>query len=176
MLLPATAQPAETGVEMPVNGPIEGWQIEGQQVRWRIIQPILQARKGTTTRGDLIRAATEQHGVSSGIIRDWITIFEQSGLAGLLPPPRSDRGQARVMMTRLWDATIDLSDDAKAEIVARLTVEAQSMAANNGTSDREIVRLCSLSLAKYSASHGSALPAARLKGILQAEQQMGGAA
>ncbi|MFC3059412.1 hypothetical protein [Paenirhodobacter populi] len=61
--------------------------------------------------------------------------------------------------------TIDLADDAKAEIAARITREAQSMAANDGTSEREIIRLCSLYLEKYCVSAGSQLPAARLKAI-----------
>lgn len=173
MLQSATSEPAETSFETSVNGPIEGWQIEEQQARWRIIQPLLVARKGTTARGDLIREATARHQdypggsrlFSYGAIRDWIALFEQKGLAGLLPSPRMDRGVARVLMTRLWDATIDLADDAKAEIAARITREAQSMAANDGTSEREIVRLCSLHLEKYCTSAGSQLPATKLKGI-----------
>lgn len=173
MLQPTTTGVTETALETSVNGPIEGWQIEEQQARWRIIQPLLLARKGTTARGDLIREATARHHdypggsrqFSCGAIRDWIVLFEQKGLAGLLPSPRTDRGVARVLMTRLWDATIDIADDAKAEIAARITREAQSMAANDGTSDREIIRLCGLHLEKYCVSAGSQLPAAKLKGI-----------
>ncbi|MFC3059411.1 hypothetical protein [Paenirhodobacter populi] len=112
LLLPATAEAAENTLETPVNSSIEGWQIEEQQARWVIIQPLLLAQKGTTARGDLIREATARHHdypggprqFSYGAIRDWIALFERKGLAGLLPSLRTDRGVARVLMTRLWDA------------------------------------------------------------------------
>jgi hypothetical protein len=46
-----------TAVETPVKAPVEGWQIEQRQVRWRIIRPILQAPKGTSARAGLMREA-----------------------------------------------------------------------------------------------------------------------
>lgn len=182
MLVPVASNAVENTLERPVNAPIEGRQIEEQQARWRILQPILQTPKGTAARASVIRevAARSHHypggarQFSQGAIRDWIALFERKGLAGLLPSLRVDRGVARVLMTRLWDTTIDLADDTKAEIATRITREAQSMAANDGTSDREIIRLCSLRLEKYSISSGSRLPSSRLKAICKLNTKWSG--
>ncbi|MDR0809137.1 MAG: hypothetical protein LBE86_08450 [Gemmobacter sp.] len=141
--------------------------------KYRIITPVLRTEYGTAERAQAIRdlAAQPAHQiggtwmpVAERTLYDWLRAAE-GDVSGLLPAPRSDCGQARVLMTRLWDGTMDLPDDTKAEVAARIAREARSMAANDGTSDREIIHLCSLRLAKYSISAGSRLPAAKLKGI-----------
>ena len=96
MLLPMASNAVENTLERPVNAPIEGRQIEEQQARWRILQPILQTPKGTAARAAIIRdlAARSHHypggarQFSQGAIRDWIALFERKGLAGLLPSLR----------------------------------------------------------------------------------------
>lgn len=164
---------SSTTDEGRIQGRSEDWQIAVAADKYRIITPVLRTPAGSAQRAQAIRelAAQPLHQVggkwspiAERTLYDWLSAAE-GNLSGLLPSARSDRGQARVMMTRLWDTAIDLSDDAKAEIVERLTVEAQSMAANDGTSNREIIRLCSLRLEKYCLSAGSQLSAAKLKEI-----------
>ncbi|WP_323041645.1 hypothetical protein [Gemmobacter sp.] len=151
-----------TTIEDRFSDRAEDWQIAVAADKYRILTPVLLTPPGSPERANAIRelAAQPMHQVggkwlpvAERTLYDWLSAAE-GNLSGLMPSGRSDRGQARVMMTRLWDAAIDLADGAKAEIAARITREAQSMAANDGTSDREIIRLCGLRLEKYCVSAG----------------------
>lgn len=162
-----------TTVEERLQSRAEDWQIAVARDKYNILTPVLLTPPGSQQRAQAIRDLASQPAhqiggtwlpVAERTLYDWLSAAE-GNLSGLLPNGRSDRGQVRVLMTRLWDATIDLSDGVKAEIAARVTHEAQSMAANDGTSDREIIRLCGLRLEKYCISAGSQLSAAKLKGI-----------
>ncbi|HRO10948.1 hypothetical protein [Amaricoccus sp.] len=84
---------------------------------------------------------------------------------------RSDRGRRRVIVTRAWDAGIDLPEDRKRAIAGELAREARSMVANDGTSNREVLRLCAFHLARRCEAAGSALAPARLRAICALNQK-----
>lgn len=148
-LLGLTGTLPSTTIEERLKGRAEDWQIAIAADKYRILTPVLLTQPGSSERAQAIRdlAAQPAHQiggtwppVAERTLYDWLNAAE-GNLCGLLPSGRSDRGVARVLMTRLWDAAIDLADGVKAEIAARITREAQSRAANDGTADREIIRL-----------------------------------
>ena len=49
-----------------------------------------------------------------------IAAYERHGLMGLARHHRLDKGKARVVISRAWDASAPFSDDVKAEVVGRL--------------------------------------------------------
>ncbi len=167
--------PFKAPFEGTLNGAVEAWQWEEQADRLRIIAPVLDLEKRSTERASTFRAiAAEAHmirGVPTRLaettIRDWVRLHELHGPAGLIPALRGDKGKARVLFTREWDAGIDLPFDRRASIAARLTREARSMVGVDGTSIRETLRLSSDLLCRYSAEAGSALPVRELRPLCQ---------
>ncbi|NEX47731.1 transposase [Pseudotabrizicola algicola] len=160
-LLPVVQSPFQT----PVKCHVEDWQFEEQKARLRIIQPILEAPKGTAERAERFRivAATLQAirsqtvKIPESTLRDWVKAFEERGLVGLLPDQRSDRGQLRVIVTREWDAAIDLPEKACRGISEKLVKFARSLIANDGTAIREVLRLASKELCRLSLEAESKL-------------------
>ena len=91
--------------------------------------------------------------------------------SGILPRSRSDRGKRRVLITREWDARIDLPEDRQRAIAAELALQARSMVANDGTSDREVIRLAGFRLARLCEAAGSAIPPDRLRALCTLNQK-----
>lgn len=91
--------------------------------------------------------------------------------SGFLPKSRSDRGTRRVLVTREWDARIDLPEDRRRAIAAELALQARSMVANDGTSDREVLRLAGFRLARLCEAAGSAIPPDRLRALCALNQK-----
>lgn len=160
-LLPVIQSPVQT----PIKGHVEDWQFDEQKARLRIIQPILEAPRGTAERAERFRnvAATLQAirsqivKVPESTLREWVKAFEERGLVGLLPDQRSDRGQLRVIVTREWDAAVGLPKDVCQGISAKLVKTARSWIANDGTSMREVLRLASHELCRLSLEAGCKL-------------------
>jgi hypothetical protein len=160
-LLPVIQSP----VQMAVKGRVEDWQFEEQMARLGIIKPILEAPRGTAERAERFRTvAAALQAIRSQIVqvpestlREWVNAFEESGLLGLLPEQRGDRGQSRVMITREWDAAIDLPEKVCRGIAAELATYARSLIANDGTSIRETLELASKRLCRLSLEAGTKL-------------------
>lgn len=141
-------------LEGPVNTPVmralQPWQLQEQMARLEAIQPILATDKRSTARDTAYRQAAGQPRLINGKIgyhaigtlREWVRAFEAKGAAGLLPVQRKDRGEKRVLITREWDSGIDLPEAARAKIAQALNEKARSMVANDGTSNREDIRIC----------------------------------
>lgn len=147
------------------------------------------AAAGRTWRGHALPVVEVpgQRGGASGKV--WALLLDQCSpelrakLAPALPSPieapvkgvaavptirtkgRSDRGKRRVLITREWDTGIDLPEDLKRAIAAELTRVARSMVANDGTSAREVLRLCAFHLARSCAAAGSVLASDRLRAL-----------
>jgi hypothetical protein len=138
--------PFEARVESTLNGRLEPWQWQEQQDRLRIIAPMIGLEKRAPERAEAFRAvAAMRHFirgnptiVSEKTLRDWVRLHELHGPGALIPGTRGDKGKARVLFTREWDAGIDLPFDKRAAIAARLTREARSMVGIDGTS----IRVC----------------------------------
>lgn len=167
--------PFEPAFQSDLNAAVEPWQWEEQADRLRIIAPVLGLEKRSAERAGTFRQIAAQVHLVRGVptrlaektLRDWVRAHELQGLAGLIPAPRCDKGKARVLFTREWDAGIDLPLDRRSAIAARLTREARSMVGFDGTSIRETLRLCSDILCRLSAEAGSAVPVRELRGLCQ---------
>lgn len=138
----------------PVNAPViralQPWQLQEQMERLEAIQPILATGQRSAARAMAYRAAAAKpHSINNKVVyysnntlRDWVRAYEAKGAAGLLPMQRKDRGEKRVLITREWDGGIDLPEATRAKIAQELNEKARSMIANDGTSDREVIRIC----------------------------------
>lgn len=164
------------------NGTLQPWQLEEQVARLEAIQPILATDKRSTARELAYRDAAAQPRVINGKIRyhaqntlrDWVRLYETKGAAGLMPAQRKDRGEKRVLVTREWDCGIDLPDATRAKIAQALNEKARSMIANDGTSDREVIRICEGWLVCKCIDEGSALSRAELAPICALNQKWAG--
>ncbi len=167
--------PFEARVESTLNGRLEPWQWQEQQDRLRIIAPMIGLEKRAPDRAEAFRAVAAMRHFIRGVptivsektLRDWVRLHELHGPGALIPETRGDKGKARVLFTREWDAGIDLPFDRRAAIAARLTKEARSMVGIDGTSIRETLRLCSDILCRLSAEAGSAILPRDLRGLCQ---------
>ncbi len=167
--------PFETPAQGTLNGRLAPWQWQEQQDRLRIIAPMIGLEKWAPERAEAFRAVSAMRHfirgaetyVSEKTLRDWVRLHELHGPGGLIPGTRGDKGKARVLFTREWDAGIDLPIDRRVAIAARLTREARSMVGIDGTSIRETLRLCSDILCRLSAEAGSAILPRDLRGLCQ---------
>lgn len=167
--------PFEAPIQGTLKGRLEPWQWDEQADRLRIIAPMIGLEKRVPERAEAFRAvATMQHFIrgvptklSENTLRDWVRAYETQGPAGLIPAGRADKGKARVLFTKEWDAGIDLPIDRRNAIAARVRVIARSMVGNDGTSIRETLRVCSDALCRLSAESGSKLPVPVLRGLCQ---------
>lgn len=172
-LQPDTPSSREVPAARRTVEPISAARLAEQLARLAIIQPILAIPKASRARAAAARAvAAECHDYPGGAqifaydtLRAWVAAFERTGVAGLLPKARSDRGKRRVLITREWDAGIDLPEERKRAIADALAKLARSMVANDGTPDREVRRLCAFSLARRCEAAGSALAPSRLRAL-----------
>ena len=131
------------------------------------IAPILQTTRYSPARAAAFCEAARQGHDSERALRGWVQAFEAGGMAALLPVFRNDRGKGRVVISRKWDKAIDLPDRIRVKLAERIAREERSMVANDGTSVREVIRLCSGNLARYCAEEGSNLPRETLVSISQ---------
>lgn len=166
-------------VSAPFNRALQPWQFQNQVARLKVIQPILSTAKRSGARDEAYQTAAAQLRVVNGKIvyhavntlRDWVRAYEAQGAAGLLPTQRRDRGEKRVLVTQAWDRAIDLPDAARAKIAAALNEKARSMIANDGTSDREVIRICEHRLVCASLDAGSQMSRAQLAPICALNQK-----
>ena len=137
--------------------------------------PMVGLEKRAPERAEAVRAVAAMRHVIRGAptivsektLRDWVRLHGLRGPGALIPGSRGDKGKARVLVTREWDAGIDLPLDRRAAIAARSTREARSMVGIDGTSIRETLRLCSDILCRRSAGAGSAILPRDLRGRCQ---------
>lgn len=148
-------------------------QFDEQAERLAIIAPILKTEKRTAERAEAFRlAAAKMHvlrgkpaTVAEKTLREWVLRHETNGSAALLPPQRADKGKARVLVTREWDAGIDLCEADKERIAAEVVKNAKSMIANDGASIREVIRLSEHKLFRLSDVAGSTLAPQKLTAL-----------
>lgn len=164
-------------IEAPVKDAFKGtfmpWQFERQAEKLDAIGPILTTAKKSAERVAAFAAAATQPRIVRGqvtfyaekTLREWVLLYESGGPAALMPRARGGRGHARVLITRAWDAGIDLADDQKAKVAAELSLTARSLIANDDTSNLELIRICQKKLADLSATAGSNLGAKALARI-----------
>lgn len=182
----AKLETVQAGLKAPLNAPsmrpFQPWQFEEQLARLEAIRPILATDKRSTARDVAYRQAAAQPRVIAGAIgyhaentlRDWVRLYEAKGAAGLMPAQRKDRGEKRVLITREWDGAVDLAEDARAKIAQALNEKARSMIANDGTSNREVIRICERWLVCACLDAGSQLSRAQLGPVCALNQKWAG--
>jgi len=156
--------PVEAPVELPLQR-LEDWQVAEQVARFDIIAPALEHPRFSKARAAVLRdLAGRVHAYPGGrqvfsynTLRKWMTGYEQGGHAALLPAQRCDKGKAKVLITRLWDAECGLDDAAKLTVNQELDRKAKGYVAKGNTSLRTLARLCQAHLMRLSAEAGSPL-------------------
>lgn len=160
-------------VNAPLNRALQPWQFEEQLARLDAIRSILATEKRSTAREIAYRLSAAQPRVINGKIgyhaentlRDWVRLYEAKGATGLMPAQRKDRGEKRVLVTQAWDGAVDLPEDARPKIAQALNEKARSMIANDGTSNREVIRICERWLVCVCLDAGSQLSRLQLTPI-----------
>lgn len=137
--------------------------------KYRILTPVLLTQPGSPERAKAIRdlAAQPAHQVGGSWIPvkertlyDWLNAAE-GDVSGLLPAPRSDRGQRRVRISRAWDAGCGLPEDVQDQISGKLAGVAHGLLAK-GRSERNMRTLYAVELQKLTAEAGADMPKAHL--------------
>lgn len=155
------------------HGEIADWQREEANFRLHVLAPVLSTQAGTAERAEAIRLIGtrtyrdrkgKEKRVSCRIARMWLNDYEAGGLSGLAPKPSPVKGTRRALISRAWDADIDLDDAARAEVEAELAQYGRNCAAA-GLSTRKVAELCGAKLAELSQHHGSGLSRQKLKVI-----------
>lgn len=158
-----------TIIEDRLQGRAEDWQIAVATDKYRILTPVLLTQPGSSERAQAIRdlAAQPAHQVGGSWIPvkertlyDWLNAAE-GDVSGLLPAPRSDRGQRRVRISRAWDAGCGLPEDVQDQISGKLAGVARGLLAK-GRSERNMRTLCAVELQKLTAEAGADMPKAHL--------------
>ena len=114
----------------------------GDVARWRkeVIEEALKHPSMSSERAaEIARAAavvrtwpsSRRGRVKAKTIRTWIHRYEQSGMAGLKPRRRADRGERRVFITRAWDGAVPFDDATKERIRDATDRDVASLWASN---------------------------------------------
>lgn len=74
--------------------------------------------------------------VAERALYDWLNAAE-GDVSGLVPAPRSDRGQRRVKISRIWDTGYGLPEDVQDQIAGKLAGVARGLLAK-GRSERNV--------------------------------------
>jgi hypothetical protein len=115
--------------------------IETKDIDWRyrVIESTLKHPLKSRERGLAVKEiATTFHTKSDGsriqigerTIREWIKRYETAGPQGLGSRKRTDKGTQRVLVSRKWDRGVNLPENVKSEISAKLEKQARSLWAN----------------------------------------------
>lgn len=127
------------------------------EAMWRmaVILPITQFRRYTPERSAAIKATLERDHirpdgtttkVSKTALYEWLTRYEQDGLAGLSPNQRKDAGTARTIITRAWDKACPLDQEDKQQIAEQLREYIRSLWASGVSGWRMAQQLASSKL------------------------------
>lgn len=149
---------------------IEPWRVKVQSERFEIIKPAIDTRPRTGYRAEALAKIAAQTVTYRGsrqrlhvkTIRDWLIAYDSNGLAGLLPEPNGQPGKRRVLVSRAWDADIDLPEDRKAMVADVLGRYALSLIAKS-MSGRKVQRLAGKRLVELCQSAGSEVNRAELE-------------
>ena len=133
--------------------------------RLRVIEPILPTPRRSASRAQAVAAAaTRPHKIGDDVkpvavntLRDWLRDYKHAGFAGLMTRHRSDRGTARVQVTRRWDRDVGLAEDTREAVRKDLDAYAGGLVLNSDASGRRVIYLASKKLFQLSREAGSPL-------------------
>lgn len=179
--LPAEMQERAKSLDLPLrepfdrlsHGEIAEWQREEAKFRLHVITPAINTTPRSPERAQALKQIAkgthrDRNGaaktVSERTARIWLDAYEERGLSGLVPKASPVRGARRVLISRRWDAEIDLDNTARATVASELEQYARDGTAA-GWSTRTVARHCGQKLAKLSKQHGSQLSQQKLTAI-----------
>lgn len=174
-----SAVPATVGTG---NRPeIDPNRVRVQAERFEMIKPAIHTEPGSPERGRILKEIAAKAKPCWGIstpphpktIGRWLTAYYKHGLSGLLPKANASAGQARVLLSRAWDAGIDLDQDTKEAIAEDLDHYTQSLIAK-ATSGRRALKLAEKKLIELCRDAGSDLSALHLKQVCKLTQKYTG--
>lgn len=136
---------------------------------WRlaILSPAIAAHhRGEPTWPILEQLAAYPHATPEGprrfgatTLRTWLEGYSKAGWEGLKRRGRSDKGKARVIISKRWDdATAALPIAKREEIRAEIVAAIRSRWANGGSSRRVVAQLVAKELIKLTLAAGIDLP------------------
>lgn len=181
-----------TGTALPIQNPAPTFLpaiststlATSSEWQWKleIIRPAIAFPKGSSGRGEMVRqlastsfltpdGSRRQFGLTT--IRAWIREYDQRGIAGLCRKGRSDHGESRVVISKIWDSGVPFSDEVKAEVMAKMVTYVKSVWANagggkgkgaskNGGGWKICCRLATKELIKLTRDAGLDLPLSKL--------------
>lgn len=95
-----SAADPQPGLYLDIRGDDTEERVAEMTRRLRILRPILDKRiKGR----EAIATHAAGHGITAATAYRWLARHRKGGVQGLLDPPRRDRGQARVILSRQWE-------------------------------------------------------------------------
>ncbi len=179
--LPAEMQTRAKSLDLPLrepfdrlsHGEIAEWQREEAKFRLHVINPAINTTPRSSERALALKriakgAHRDRNGaaktVSERTARIWLDAYEEKGLSGLVPKASPVRGARRVLISRRWDAEIDLDNTARATVASELEQYARDGTAA-GWSTRTVARQCGEKLTELSKQHGSQLSRQKLTAI-----------
>ena len=143
--------------------------------RFHLIEPALAHPRGSSQRGEIVRAIAAQAHCSPGgkpitvserCLHRWLTAFEQGGMAGLQKPARADRGRRRVLISRLFDTAVPFDAATRQAIAARTTEHVRALW-RSGAVLSMVIRMGSEGLAKATLEAGFDPGSRKLRRICQ---------
>lgn len=179
--LPAEMQERAKSLDLPLrepfdrlfHGEIAEWQREEAKFRLHVITSAINTTPRSSERAQALKQIAkgthrDRNGaaksVSERTARIWLEAYEEKGLSGLVPKASPVRGARRVLISRRWDAEIDLDNTARAAVASELEQYGRDGTAA-GWSTRTVARQCGQKLAELSRQHGSQLSRQKLTAI-----------
>lgn len=113
--------------------------------RWMIIWPIVQGRqRGEKWGRAAIDVHAKAHGITAATIYRWLGSYSEGGFNSLIDRNRSDKGAARVILSKEWEefvAGTTLKDAQRAEIASEIVTVVRSLWASNSKAGAPMIEL-----------------------------------
>ena len=125
--------------------------------RYRMIEPLLSFPLRAKGRREKAEVLAEAHGVSVPTLYRWEEKHRKGGITALMDKVRTDRGQARTLISQRWEemaAGSGISKEKIMEIAHEMTLSVRGLWAQADTSIRQVQNLARPVLYKLSVAAG----------------------
>jgi transposase-like protein len=125
--------------------------------RYRMIEPLLSLPPRTKGRREKAEVLAEAHGVSVPTLYRWEKQYRQGGITALMDKVRTDRGQARTLISQKWEtmaAGSGIRREKLAEIAEEMSLAVRGLWAKANTSTQQVRNLAKPVLFKLSVEAG----------------------
>ncbi|EPR35571.1 Transposase-like Mu [Alkalidesulfovibrio alkalitolerans DSM 16529] len=125
--------------------------------RYRMIEPLLSFPPRAKGRREKAEVLAEAHGVSTPTLYRWEKQYRQGGITALMDKVRTDRGQARTLISQKWEtmaAGSGIRREKLAEIAEEMSLAVRGLWAQANTSVRQVQNLAKPVLYRLSVAAG----------------------